>query len=52
MFDPKLFGAAFITLFVIMDPPGTVPIFLALTAGRSKRDRRNWPRRPRWSPSR
>jgi multiple antibiotic resistance protein len=40
MFDGKLFGEAFITLFVIMDPPGTVPIFLALTSGRSKRDRR------------
>src|SRR5258708_33850830 len=23
-----------------MDPPGTVPVFLALTSGRSKRDRR------------
>ena len=38
--NTKLFGEAFITLFVIMDPPGTVPIFLALTSGRSKRDRR------------
>ena len=27
----KLFGAAFVTLLVIMDPPGMVPIFLALT---------------------
>ncbi|HEU4543164.1 MAG TPA: MarC family protein [Jiangellaceae bacterium] len=27
----RLFGEAFVTLFVIMDPPGTVPIFLALT---------------------
>lgn len=27
----QLFGSAFVTLFVIMDPPGTVPIFLALT---------------------
>ncbi|HJQ06844.1 MAG TPA: MarC family protein, partial [Nocardioides sp.] len=25
----------FVTLFVIMDPVGTVPIFLSLTAGRS-----------------
>jgi len=40
MFDSKLFGEAFITLFVIMDPPGTVPIFLALTSGRSKKVRR------------
>jgi multiple antibiotic resistance protein len=28
--------SAFVTLFVIMDPVGTVPIFLSLTAGRSK----------------
>lgn len=40
MFNAKLFGEALITLFVIMDPPGTVPIFLALTSGRSKRDRK------------
>jgi multiple antibiotic resistance protein len=38
--NTTLFGTAFITLFVIMDPPGTVPMFLALTSGRSKRDRR------------
>ncbi|HEV2342813.1 MAG TPA: MarC family protein [Actinocrinis sp.] len=41
MFDTTLFGTAFITLFVIMDPPGAVPVFLALTSGRSKRDRRH-----------
>lgn len=29
--DWQLFGSAFVTLFVIMDPPGTVPVFLALT---------------------
>ena len=40
MFNATLFGTSFITLLVIMDPPGTVPIFLALTSGRSKRDRR------------
>jgi multiple antibiotic resistance protein len=28
----QLFGEAFVTLFVIMDPLGTVPIFLGLTA--------------------
>jgi len=27
----RLFGEMFVTLIVIMDPPGTVPIFLALT---------------------
>ncbi|MBI1757658.1 MAG: MarC family protein [Actinobacteria bacterium] len=39
-FDAQLFGAAFVTLIVIMDPPGTIPLFLALTAGRSSRTRR------------
>ncbi|NGN67497.1 MarC family protein [Streptomyces sp. A7024] len=34
MFDLALFGSVFVTLFVIMDPPGTTPIFLALTSGR------------------
>lgn len=29
--DLKLFGEAFLTLLVITDPPGMVPIFLALT---------------------
>jgi multiple antibiotic resistance protein len=33
--DVTLFLEVFITLFVIMDPPGTIPIFLALTSGRS-----------------
>ncbi len=35
-----LLAECFITLFVIMDPPGTVPIFLALTSGRSPTTRR------------
>jgi multiple antibiotic resistance protein len=34
LFDPTLFGSVFVTLFVIMDPPGVTPIFLALTSGR------------------
>jgi len=33
--DARLFGEAFVTLFVIMDPLGTVPIFLSLTASMS-----------------
>lgn len=37
--DLQLFGSAFVTLFVIMDPLGTVPVFLALTAGRTGRAR-------------
>lgn len=33
--DTVLVVEVFVTLFVIMDPVGTVPIFLSLTAGRS-----------------
>lgn len=35
----QLFGETFVTLFVIMDPPGTVPIFLALTSTMTGRQR-------------
>lgn len=35
MIDGVLLVEVFVTLFVIMDPVGTVPIFLSLTAGRS-----------------
>ncbi|MEV5001014.1 MarC family protein [Nocardioides sp. LML1-1-1.1] len=35
MVEHVLFVEVFVTLFVIMDPVGTVPIFLSLTAGRS-----------------
>lgn len=34
------FWEAFVTLFVIIDPPGIVPVFLGLTRGRSARTRR------------
>jgi len=37
--DLKLFGAAFVTLVVIIDPPGMVPIFLALTKAMPVRER-------------
>lgn len=37
--DAQLLGSVFVTLFVIMDPPGTVPIFLALTASMTGRQR-------------
>ena len=40
MFDVAVFGSLFLTLFVIMDPPGITPIFLALTAGRPTRVQR------------
>lgn len=39
-FDVKLFTEVFVTLVVIMDPIGTIPLFLALTGGRSPRARR------------
>jgi multiple antibiotic resistance protein len=37
--DGRLAVEAFVTLFVIMDPPGTLPIFLALTGPMSARAR-------------
>lgn len=37
--DVRFFGEAFVTLFVITDPLGTIPIFLALTGGRTRRAR-------------
>ncbi len=36
----KFFLDVFVTLFVIIDPAGTVPVFLGLTRGRSDRDRK------------
>ena len=38
--DVKLFIEVFVTLFVIMDPPGTIPLFLSLTGGRTDEMRR------------
>ncbi len=40
----QLFGESFVTLFVIMDPLGTVPVFLALTGNlnSSERTRAAW----------
>jgi multiple antibiotic resistance protein len=37
--NTRLFGEAFVTLLVITDPPGMVPIFLALTAKLPPRQR-------------
>ena len=39
-FDVKLFTSVFVTLVVIMDPDGTIPMFLGLTSGRRPRARR------------
>jgi len=37
--DLTLLSTTFFTLFVIMDPPGTVPVFLALTSTMTARQR-------------
>lgn len=37
--DAKLFGTVFVQLLVITDPPGMVPIFLALTGALPARER-------------
>jgi multiple antibiotic resistance protein len=38
-FDADLFARASVTLGVIMDPLGSIPIFMGLTGGRSRRSR-------------
>ena len=35
----KFFWEVFVTMLVITDPPGIVPVFLGLTRGRAERDR-------------
>ncbi len=39
VFDLGLFGSVSVTLLVIMDPPGAVPIFLALTGSLTHKQR-------------
>ncbi len=39
--DTALFTEVFVTLFVIMDPPGTVPVFLGLTSAMGGAKQRN-----------
>ncbi len=36
IFDARLFAEAAITLVVIMDPPGTIPVFLSLVGRKSR----------------
>ena len=36
----ELFLSAFVTLFVVIDPPGCAPIFASLTRGASGAERR------------
>ncbi len=40
LLDVTLLGEVFVTLFVIMDPPGVIPLFLSLTGGRAPAVRR------------
>lgn len=37
--DLQVFGSVFVTLLVIMDPPGALPIFLALTSSLTHRQK-------------
>ena len=37
--DVRFFIEVFVTLFVIMDPPGTLPVFISLTGGRNPKER-------------
>lgn len=37
--DPQIAGEALVTLFVILDPLGNIPVFLVLTGGLPERDR-------------
>ncbi|WP_157249547.1 MarC family protein [Nonomuraea typhae] len=37
----RFFVEAFVTMFVIMDPPGVIPLFLAYTGGRSRQERKS-----------
>lgn len=39
-FDVALFVSAFTTMIVIIDPPGNLPVFMALTARASERNRK------------
>ena len=37
--DPQKLGSVFVTLLVIMDPPGALPIFIALTGALTQRQK-------------
>lgn len=40
MFDLQFFVGAFVTMLVIMDPPGIMPLFMAYTRGRTPGERK------------
>lgn len=39
VFDATFFGTIFVTFFVILDPPGNIPLFLGLTRSETQRSR-------------
>lgn len=39
VFDVQTFGSVFVTLLVIMDPPGALPIFLGLTSSLTQKQK-------------
>lgn len=39
-FDPAFFGSVFVSLIVILDPPGALPVFLALTKSYTRQQRK------------
>jgi hypothetical protein len=51
IFDVRFVWEVFVTLLVIMDPPGVVPPFLGLTRGSRPRCGTGSPPRRRWSGS-
>jgi len=40
--------STFLTLFVVIDPPALIPVFLSMTAGHSQEERRRTARRAAW----
>jgi len=44
--DGQLFISVLVTLFVLMDPPATVPLFIPLTADMTSRNRNRSACRP------
>ncbi len=49
--DFKFFWEAFVTLVVITDPPGVVPVFLGMTSTGLSGSGTGWRGKPRWSRS-
>jgi len=49
--DISVYIPAFVALFVIIDPIGLAPLFVALTQGMDPRSGAAWRSGRRWSPS-